>query len=890
MKIRRGLFKGATVVLLFALAACGGGDGGATSGATGGSPTQTITGLVQAPQGDTTFARNETGWRPLRLLAAWAGRIVSPVRAAVSGLVPVAGATVELVRLDPSTGAVVSTLATTPSGADGSYAFTNAPVPADATLAVRVAGQAPAQMRAIVTGSQVDVTPVSETVTQAVVAAGSLTNFAPSEVAALDALLIGMAVDVAGQTFDQAVTTLTQASTPILPDMAQGMGGTQGMASILANKGYGLTGVSLTLSGSAAPTGGGVVAGRERGNFFLDQLGIISNLFSSGSLFDRTVRHDLSRVDVASSRQASLGGVQHVPTPLNQLVVDLSPTLAVGGLVAAAGELIAYPVDDGAGPLSIRRGLRIALSNGTGNIGGGGAGFTALDRTALDDPLVAGPTRYRLVEFVTELDGPVPSPPGARIAFSVRHGELAFDAGSQVFLPGSTTQAFSPFTLASALEESRVDIDLASQTITPTPFAPPSAGDAGWFTVFRDGTLQIRATDAALVGQGNISQDGRLASYYVTGDFFAEHRLDVLANDDAVAGRPLTITAVATSTAPTQGAVRIAPDSKALIYTANGTGLAPDSFDYTVSDGVDPPLTATVTITPVAVDAPPVANDDSLVVPAATNSYRLDVLANDSDAVDDTICIARIVIPPAAGASATITATADAILYSNPALAGQDTLSYEIANPVISQTTGQSVCPATGSAQATVTLTPGTPPLITAPFAHADSLSINIDDRARRGIAIAVKEPGAGVSLDATRLTGRYTIVSFEGEALPSTANPTKAVLSTAYRYGTLDLDGAGGVTAAALFGKRAELELATLVVGQPATPSSPDGIDTLATNTYTVGASGQVTLQLTLASGEAITGKGVVSDDGGLLALAVETATTATGRLGRGIWLLSRQ
>ncbi len=197
-----------------------------------------VAGVVSAPSADSEQFSSAAGifTDPFAQLAGW---LTGTANAAVTGLVPVSGATVELVRLD-SQGNVASVIATTTSAGNGSYSFNNTPAP-DSTLAVRVTGQSNT-MRAIVTGVEIDVSPASEAVVDSIIdtLSGSVTlaNFAVEEVSVLAGLVAGLDVDLAGLTFAQAVTAIRSASSPVLGTLITGFSGS-GVEGVLHNGLYG---------------------------------------------------------------------------------------------------------------------------------------------------------------------------------------------------------------------------------------------------------------------------------------------------------------------------------------------------------------------------------------------------------------------------------------------------------------------------------------------------------------------------------------------------------------------------------------------------------------------------------------------------------------------------
>ena len=177
-------------------------------------PTATVSGIVRIPSS----------------VSAALQRVLPVFAADIGGLTPAgAGVTVQLVRLN-NQGAVTSVLATTTTDSSGAYSFSGANIPApDSTLAVRVVNGPATNMRALVSGNQVDISPASETVFRKVIESGlgvNLSNLTTQEVAALDYLLLGMGIDVSGQSFDSAVSTIQTASGSILTSLVTSYFGT----------------------------------------------------------------------------------------------------------------------------------------------------------------------------------------------------------------------------------------------------------------------------------------------------------------------------------------------------------------------------------------------------------------------------------------------------------------------------------------------------------------------------------------------------------------------------------------------------------------------------------------------------------------------------------------
>src|SRR5262245_4623916 len=157
------------LVLSFALTGCGGGGDGGTAGPSPTTPQATVSGTVQAPNGQVAF-HQPTLW----------DLFASSAFASLSGLTSVPdGTTVQLGRMS-SAGSFTALASTTVSGGRYSFNLTNLGLTITSDLVVRVANGA-VQMRAFVTGETADLNPISESAVQVVldhIAATPGTNLA----------------------------------------------------------------------------------------------------------------------------------------------------------------------------------------------------------------------------------------------------------------------------------------------------------------------------------------------------------------------------------------------------------------------------------------------------------------------------------------------------------------------------------------------------------------------------------------------------------------------------------------------------------------------------------------------------------------------------------------
>lgn len=138
-----------------ALAAC---SSGGDSGGGGGGGTMNIGGTVEAPGG--MVAQFETNQS---IMVALTNFVFPGAHAAITGLQPVTGATVELIRIDDDGNQVGDVLASTVTSVTGDYSLA---LPSGVSLAgnliVRISGNGGATMSAMVVEQDVDINPVSQ--------------------------------------------------------------------------------------------------------------------------------------------------------------------------------------------------------------------------------------------------------------------------------------------------------------------------------------------------------------------------------------------------------------------------------------------------------------------------------------------------------------------------------------------------------------------------------------------------------------------------------------------------------------------------------------------------------------------------------------------------------
>lgn len=588
---------------------------------------RSVSGVVTVPAGDQDrFVSNELS--PSRLFAALLGR---EAHAEIFGLAPLIGATVQLVRLDES-GNVIEVIGTTTTNATGAYGFTDSPGVASTVAVQLLDGSNAVTLRAIVTGRTVDISPASEAVMRAIVddivqpSGTALSNFEVQEISALINLVAGMDIDVIGLDTEQSIIAIRDGAMPLLAEIAEGFAA-PGVVSTLHNGRYGgVDFLPVLMEPSAEASGdGGVELRTETPAWGFDDL----NVIAGGQLFGLRTRHNLAGTlppfsfpagdqdTTAWQTAASMAGIQHIVTDEGKLLVGDVASSAVLGAATEDGGLLIYPraVTENGGT-ALGRGLRIAarLAEGAG----------VLDHTALD-PSGTG-TDYHLVRLRQTLSGPLGNTGENAIAVAAETGTLLFDAERIVPSTGSTNILHGMSSVGTiASDRLLVDLDGAFTVTEPAALTDPI--DAGYMVVLDGTTLMLRAGNGAFYGQGYIADGGDILSLQTTSNLL-QIPLDVLANDvDPDVGDRLSIASVEPQTV--DGTVTINAAGTQLLYTPVGNAAGAQTLNYTISDGVNAPVSGSVELTVTTFNTPPTAVADSFTVAKRSQNNLLDVLAND---------------------------------------------------------------------------------------------------------------------------------------------------------------------------------------------------------------------------------------------------------------------
>ena len=220
----------------------------------------------------------------------------------------------------------------------------------------------------------------------------------------------------------------------------------------------------------------------------------------------------------------------------------------------------------------------------------------------------------------------------------------------------------------------------ANTTITYTPNTGFSGSDSFTYTA-TDGLLTSNTATVTITVANVASNTAPVAvNDTATTNEDTVVSINVLSNDTDAEGQPLTPSLV---TQPAHGTVTVNADGTLNYFPAlnyNGT----DSFTYRVSDGLLNSNTATVAVTIVPVNDPPVATGDS----ASTTQnvgVTISVLSNDHD-VDGDLLTPSIVARPAHG-SATVNADGTVTYTPASSFTGNDTFTYLVSDGLLTSNT-----------------------------------------------------------------------------------------------------------------------------------------------------------------------------------------------------------
>ncbi|MFO0820652.1 MAG: Ig-like domain-containing protein [Pirellulales bacterium] len=334
---------------------------------------------------------------------------------------------------------------------------------------------------------------------------------------------------------------------------------------------------------------------------------------------------------------------------------------------------------------------------------------------------------------------------------------LTIDAGSGV-LANDTDGDSDPLTALLVSNPSHGTVTLNSNgSFTYTPTTGYSGSDSFTYKANDGADDSNTATVSITVSAPNVAPVAVNDSYSTPASTALTIAVGsgVLANDTDANSNPLTAVLVAN---PTNGTLTLNANGS-FTYTPTTGFSGSDSFTYKANDGSLDSNTATVTITVLALNAAPVAVNDSYSTPASTTltiAAGSGVLVNDTDANSNPLTAVLVANPT----NGTLTLNANGSFTYTPTtgFSGSDSFTYKANDGSLDSNT------------ATVTITVSA--LNAAPVAVNDSYSTP----ASTALTIAA---GAGVLANDT----------------DANSNPLTTVLVTNPTNGTLTLNANGSFT-----------------------------------------------------------------------------------------------
>ena len=213
----------------------------------------------------------------------------------------------------------------------------------------------------------------------------------------------------------------------------------------------------------------------------------------------------------------------------------------------------------------------------------------------------------------------------------------------------------------------------SATTVTYTPNAGFHGADSFIYTL-SDGFNTVTGTVTVTVAPPNaapiaVDDAGMIAAGRAVD-------IDVVANDTDAEGDTLRVVSV---TQPSNGTAVIKSGSATTVtYIPNAGFHGTDSFNYILSDGFNT-VTGTVTVTVAPPNAAPIAVDDAGMI-AAGRAVDIDVVANDTDADEDTLRVALVTMP-SNGTAVIKSGSATTVTYTpNAGFHGADSFNYTLSD------------------------------------------------------------------------------------------------------------------------------------------------------------------------------------------------------------------
>jgi hypothetical protein len=209
----------------------------------------------------------------------------------------------------------------------------------------------------------------------------------------------------------------------------------------------------------------------------------------------------------------------------------------------------------------------------------------------------------------------------------------------------------------------------AENSYTASGLQPSAA--YSWRIIARDAYLNETAASATAVATTTENLPPSATGDNATTEQDTATSIHVLANDTDPENDALTIVTFS------QGANgSVSSDAASLTYTPDPGFTGTDTLAYTIEDSFGAAATASVSVTVMPVNQPPVAQADSVTI-SAGETVVIDVLANDSDPEGGPITISAVT--DANKGSVSWQPGDSTVTYShNPRRKGSDSFSYSI--------------------------------------------------------------------------------------------------------------------------------------------------------------------------------------------------------------------
>jgi large repetitive protein len=355
-------------------------------------------------------------------------------------------------------------------------------------------------------------------------------------------------------------------------------------------------------------------------------------------------------------------------------VAIVSTTTAIG-TISATGQVVTWSIGTMQPGVAYTATIRVSVTPANGDFGAtlnlnpgmsftGNDANTAAPASGTSNGVTAGPVAGNL--FPTANDDAATATNGVAVVIDV----LANDSDADgALVPGSQT-------ITVAATKGSTSINLVNGRVTYTPNVGVTGTDTFTYQICDDGSPSHCDTAVVIVTLQNspVATDDTVTATENTPAIYA-----LLTNDSDPDGN-LDATTVTVTSGPSHGGTTVNPVTGAVTYTPTAGYTGPDAFTYQVCDATALCDTATVSITVVAPNNPPAANDDTASTPEDT-AVVIDVVANDTD-VDGNLdpTTVSITAGPTHG-GVTVNAVTGALTYTPTAnYNGPDSVSYQVCD------------------------------------------------------------------------------------------------------------------------------------------------------------------------------------------------------------------